>query len=159
MIKLLLRIPLIALIVFPYAAVGLLFKGKLLAMALTALVLYVYPFIASRFLAPKVLLFWALTAKIVSIPVFVIAFFIPLVASVWLIPVAIMAGIFDYMLVLSTSLCTFAGAKKALKLNLVPAGTFILCVICLALFCVDIVGAAVLLANVIKNERMRKTNV
>ena len=75
MIKLLLRIPLIALIVFPYAAVGLLLKGKLLAMALTALVLYVYPFIASRFLAPKALLFWALTAKIVSIPVFCHCFF------------------------------------------------------------------------------------
>ena len=42
MIKLLLRIPLIALIVFPYAAVGLLFKGKLLAMALTVLWFYMF---------------------------------------------------------------------------------------------------------------------
>jgi len=102
----------------------------------------VYAFILPRLgFDGKQILFWNMLLKLCNIPVFLLVFLIVLLTHVLILPLLPFLLLFDYFLLLSTTMYGISGLRSCYKSGNISLTTLIVHTIAQFLFCVDVFSA------------------
>ena len=159
------RLPVLVLLVAPYALLALLVvfwgQGKLLAagIAWAAVCLFAFlPCMACAFFLPRKgwsarqLLFWNMLLKVCNIPFFLCVFFAGMMMSVFVIPLLLPLILIDYSVLLPSTMYGLSGLLQARREGRISAKTLGIFGIMQFFFCLDVVSAVWMYASARKWE-------
>lgn len=159
------RIPMMLLLVSPYGLLGLLLTenparvlpaGWALVCLLVFLPNMLYAFCLPRLgFSPEQILGWNLVLKLSSIPVYCLVFCAALLMGVFVIPLLPFLVLFDYSLLLPSSMYGISGVKLARRRGLMSRWGSVLHILLQLTFCLDVCSALYLYFTV-KNRKKRR---
>ena len=159
------RIPMMLLLVSPYGLLGLLLAenparilpaGWALVCLLVFLPNMLYAFCLPRLgFSPEQILGWNLVLKLSSIPVYCLVFCAALLMGVFVIPLLPFLVLFDYSLLLPSSMYGISGVKLARRRGLMSRWGSVLHILLQLTFCLDVCSALYLYFTV-KNRKKRR---
>ncbi len=137
--------PMIVMLIAPYLLLGMLYTadGRVLAglivFAAVMLLGASYAFYLPRTeCSGNKILFWCMILKICNIPIFILIFMMALLVFAVIIPLIPFLFLFDYFLVLSTSMYGMNGLIKCYKENRLSKKAVILNLVLQFIFCADV---------------------
>lgn len=151
------KIPMLLLLTTPYILIVSIIADSVSSIVLflfaTVLVLnMVYAFILPRLgFDGKQILFWNMLLKLCNIPVFLLVFLIVLLTHVLILPLLPFLLLFDYFLLLSTTMYGISGLRSCYKSGNISLTTLIVHTIAQFLFCVDVFSAVYCYIKVCKS--------
>lgn len=147
------EIPMLLMLIAPYAVLAVAFIGDFswVPIVWIAVVLTVYlPNMAYAFALPSLgygarrLLFWNMLLKLCHIPVYCAVFFVGLMMGVFVIPILPFVVLFDYLLLLTSTMYGISGMRMARRAHRLSAGVWILNIAMQFMFCLDVFSAVYL---------------
>ncbi len=121
----------------------------------------IYSFVkAKRQESALVLLFWNMTLKLAFIPIYITVFAISLLCSIagpWAIAFWAVFFIFDYLLLLTTSMYGLAGIRRATRDGIMPKYSALIFGILHFVFCADVISAMIIYRRIKSNGYRRQT--
>ena len=158
------NIPMILLLIAPYALAGIfIFHSNIFfhASGLSCLLIFL-PNMIYAFLLPRSgctetrLLFWNMLLKLCNIPVFLLTFFLGLAGMAVLflaIPILILLAVFDYSLLLPSTMFGISGLVKAYRSHKISAAAVLIHIIMQFTFCLDVFSSVWLYVSLRKKEK------
>lgn len=124
-----------------------------IAMGLIVVVNLVYPFVTARRRETSVsLLAWSRRLKLWHIVYYVLTFLFGFLITLFILPVgislSILLAVFNYLLLLSTSMYGISGLLRARKERTITTGTTIIHIILHFFFCLDVISAVLMYRRV-----------
>ena len=159
------KLPLAALLIAPYVllagGIALLLHGKpwmiLVLWALIVLLAFL-PAMVCAFLLPRRgwparrLLFWNMVLKLCNIPFYIGVFFAGMMMSVFVIPLLPFLALFDYSVLLPSTMYGLSGLLQARREGRIRTKTLLVHGVMQFFFCLDVVSAICLYVNARKWE-------
>ena len=156
------KIPMILMLCAPYLLLGYICISeniKALPTGLTLFAAVMFFCALYAYFLPRVgyggnqILFWCMLLKILNIPVFVLIFIVALGFFVVIIPLIPLLFLFDYLLLLSTSMYGISGLLKCGKEKRLPAKAVCINIVLQFIFCADVVSVIYCYCRVRKQAR------
>lgn len=143
------KMPMIIMLVAPYFLFGLYMTENIQALSVGLIVFAIAMLFGAlyAFFLPRVgcggnqILFWCMLLKVCNIPVFLFVFIIAVGLFVVIIPVLPFLFLFDYFLLLSTSMYGVSGLLKCKKEGCLSAKAVAVSIVLQFLFCADVLSA------------------
>lgn len=147
------RIPMILLLVVPYGFLGSCLaqttedtgSSLLIGLGLLGIVLLcnlIYAFVLPRLgFAGRQILFWNLLLKLCNIPVYLFVFAVVLVTNVLIIPMLPFLFLFDYTLLLASTMYGISGLLCCYQEGTVSRKMLVTHIVAQCFFCVDVFSA------------------
>lgn len=151
--KMLKKMPMIFMLAMPYVVLAVLdiedptsfkslFGASLVLFVVMSLINVAYAFILPKLgYGGKQLLFWDMVLKLCNIPVFAIIFFVCMLLNVLILPLIPVFVLFDFLLLLSSTMYGVNGLIRCLKEGKLSKKAFVINVIAHFVFCLDVISA------------------
>lgn len=161
-------IPMILLLIMPYVLIGsFIFQSSLFFNVWKLSYLFVFlPNMIYAFILPRLgytenqLLFWNMLLKLCNIPIFCLIFPFGLAAMgvfFMAIPILLFLVLFDYSLLLPSTMFGISGLLKAYRAHKISAATLIINIIMQFTFCLDVCSSVYLYISLRKKNKSAVT--
>ena len=143
------KVPMIIMLIAPYLLLGLYISENIeaLSVGLIAFVVVMLFGTLYSFFLPRTgyngnqILFWCMLMKLCNMPIFLLIFIVALGLFVVIIPLIPLLFLFDYLLLLSTSMYGISGLLKCRREGRLPAKVVAINIVLQFFFCVDVLSA------------------
>lgn len=141
------KIPMFLLLIAPYALIVSIVTESISSTAFILFIIALLLNMVYAFLLPRLgfkgeeILFWNMLLKLCHIPVFLLVFLIVLLTHVLIVPLIPFLILFDYFLLLSSTMYGICGMLSSYKCGKISLTTLIVNTIAQLIFCVDVFSA------------------
>ncbi len=156
------NIPMVLLLITPYVLLGIVWKQGLTdvvpaAWGLACLLIFLpnmaYAFLLLRMgYSEKQLLFWNMLLKLCNIPIYGLVFLMGVLMGVFAIPILIFLVLFDYSLLLPSTMFGLSGLLKAYEVRRISVATLVVHIIMQFMFCLDVCSSVYLYLSLRKDK-------